>query len=456
MDRVRYRYRHQHLLTEAIYEGVNCGKGKDTQGSSSLAQSRHDCSTASGRTHDRRSNPLNYALVVGVSRYQALSTLAGVVNDVREISALLVSNDAKGYSLTRLLDEDATKAAIEKQVANLLNVVEAGDTVIVFFAGHGGLVGDQAYFMPADFAGGSPNAQALSLQWLRDQFDHLPCDKALFLLDFCHSGGAIARSGQAAIKRALDIEGQGKVIISACTKVQTSHEDSESGHGWFTKAVLDGLRGAAVNGDGWVTINSLFAYVCKWVKDQGDRFTADQTPLMHGTHNGEVKLIHRQSQAEPRLAPPARLGPKLRRSDFEPLEAARELFDDLHQLILGQEATLQQGGIKLMILTDDKNEKVYVLRLANGKKLSLGLVIGSWGFESVSFRFGWNQNGFPLQGQSSANDIFRPEAKPGESEDWIACTIGAVVATKASLPKSKFIDAFWSFVCKQLESLDRH
>lgn len=399
---------------------------------------------------------MNHALVIGISRYAHQSNLGGVANDVREISRLLASSDQTSYSLTTLLDADATKEQIEKNVSRLVETVGADDTVILFLAGHGDVSGDVAYFLPAEFSSDHAS-NAVSLRWLREQFDRLPSRKALLLLDFCHSGGAISRSGMTAISRALDLEGEGKVIISACSKTEKSHEDSTSGHGWFTKAVLDGLKGGAKNTDGWVTVNSLFQYVCQYVKTQVNQFFVNQTPQMHGTHNGEIRLVHTTESPEVRLATKALPGPKLKRAGYDQDVAARELFDSLHELLMDQQETLQEAGVRFLVQKNEHTEKIYSLKLQNGKQLSLAIAMGGLlgGFGSVKMRYGWNASAFALSGSNSANDIFTPENKPGQPEDWVRCSMGAVVKAKESIPKTDFLNSFWDFVCRQLEMLDR-
>ena len=62
---------------------------------------------------------------------------------------------------------------------------------------------------------------------------------------------------------------------------------------------------------------------------------------------------------------------------------------------------------------------------------------------------------FNLSGTNSANDIFTPVNVPGEEEDYVQTTMGAVVRDNRVLPKPEFLEAFWAFVCRTLEALDR-
>ena len=111
-------------------------------------------------------------------------------------------------------------------------------------------------------------------------------------LDFCHSGGIIPRDfgtepdDREVISRALEVvQGQGKLIVAACTPGQKAYESAVVGHGLFTAALLRGLKGEAAN-QGEVTINSLFDYIARQMSS--DR----QQPMMFGQMTGRVVLMH--------------------------------------------------------------------------------------------------------------------------------------------------------------------
>ena len=79
------------------------------------------------------------------------------------------------------------------------------------------------------------------------------------------------------------VQGQGKLIVAACTPGQKAYE--LGAHALFTDALLRGLKGEAAN-KGEVTINSLFDYIDKRISS--DR----QRPMMFGQMTGRVVLMH--------------------------------------------------------------------------------------------------------------------------------------------------------------------
>src|SRR5208282_3736109 len=105
------------------------------------------------------------------------------------------------------------------------------------------------------------------LKKIKEAFDASPSQRAFLWLDFCHSGGIVPRDlggapdDREVISRALEVvQGQGKLIVAACTPSQLAWESSTVGHGLFTAALLKGLKGDAST-KGEVTVNSLYDYI---------------------------------------------------------------------------------------------------------------------------------------------------------------------------------------------------
>ena len=70
-------------------------------------------------------------------------------------------------------------------------------------------------------------SNGVPLKKIKEAFDASPSQRAFLWLDFCHSGGIIPRDlgaepdDREVISRALEVvQGQGKLIIAACTPSQ--------------------------------------------------------------------------------------------------------------------------------------------------------------------------------------------------------------------------------------------
>jgi uncharacterized caspase-like protein len=153
-------------------------------------------------------------------------------------------------------------------------------------------VKDEYFFVSHDTQADALPATGVPLAKIKAAFDATPSQRAFLWLDFCHSGGILPRDlagvpdDRAVIERSLKVvQGQGKLILAACTPYQSAWESAQVGHGLFTDALLRGLKGGAQNA-GEVTVNSLFDYIDKQMGS--DR----QRPMMFGQMIGRVVLMH--------------------------------------------------------------------------------------------------------------------------------------------------------------------
>jgi hypothetical protein len=88
------------------------------------------------------------ALVIGIDHYPNLpprGQLQKAVNDARSVGAALAEI---GFSVTRI--ENASKSEISRALGVLEQTVAAGDTVFLFFAGHGIEINGTNYLLPGD------------------------------------------------------------------------------------------------------------------------------------------------------------------------------------------------------------------------------------------------------------------------------------------------------------------
>lgn len=137
--------------------------------------------------------------VIGVDRYQAWRPLSNAVRDAMGAAALF---ERLGFEqITEpLLDDRATGKAIQELVTDDLMALGFEDSLVLFYAGHGGTrshdLGDQeiktGYLIPVD-ASELPNKVATWIEldgWLR-AISLLPAKHILVILDACYSGIAL-------------------------------------------------------------------------------------------------------------------------------------------------------------------------------------------------------------------------------------------------------------------------
>ena len=136
------------------------------------------------------------ALLIGINRYRIPGAdLRGCVNDVQNIQGVLTQYYGfEAQEIKIVTDYEATKQAVQTEIATLLSKARRGDVLFLHYSGHGSNVpdknGDEADFRdeilcPTDLDWQDP----LLDDWLRQRFDALPAGVNLtVLMDCCHSG----------------------------------------------------------------------------------------------------------------------------------------------------------------------------------------------------------------------------------------------------------------------------
>jgi hypothetical protein len=229
------------------------------------------------------------ALVIGVSNYpNPKDKLPAVAADVREMAKVLSSRNGTfaSKSIKVLADNEATRDSVLAALVSAFEGSEA-ETVFVYIAGHGMQIGGKYYYVAYDTANEST---AVPLATIKALFDSTKSRRAFLWLDFCHSGGILARGDSEdidIIKREIGVvSGHGKVIVAACTAAQLSYESSTLGHGFFTHALLRGLQGEAKSSQGEVTAHSLYEFIDHQVTNQR------QQPVFFGETTGRIVLAY--------------------------------------------------------------------------------------------------------------------------------------------------------------------
>lgn len=182
-----------------------------------------------------------------------------------------------------LLDKKATKDSIIKA----LSEIECGpqDTLLVFLAGHGTIINDKFHYLPFG-SNGETGENTLSSQELGQILAELPATRQVLFLDTCHAGAsakdmadllvdkkpllASRRGSQLVRDQKLLARQAGTFLVAGSSPSATAAEVPELGHGLFTYAVLDGLKGEQEDSE--VTVNELLRYLNQRVPELSLKF----------------------------------------------------------------------------------------------------------------------------------------------------------------------------------------
>jgi uncharacterized caspase-like protein len=233
------------------------------------------------------------------------------------------------------MDRQATKAAIHSTIVNVIDPVEDENTVVtIFFSGHGMYAPDDdgdendpydEFLVPYEI-----EWDAIEMEWrhemairddeLNNWLSYLESQHIAILIDSCFSGGMLEASpseetrgiawqptsrGQVTAAQwqdgiAEDIQGPGRVVLTASTEDQSSWEFGELNNGVFTYYLIESFRtpSADTNTNGWISAEEAYAYLSPLVDAYvWSRVAQHQNPQISDGVSGEVDLIQLNSSA---------------------------------------------------------------------------------------------------------------------------------------------------------------
>ena len=235
-----------------------------------------------------------YAIVVGIEQYrQDLPRADFADHDAKIMREYLVKR--LGYeeeNVVLLSNDHATKTDIEKYVEKWLpNRVDPGDSVFVYFSGHGSpnpKTGD-AYLIPFDGDPAYLETTGYSLKRLYDNLAKLPAKEIVVLLDSCFSGAGgrsvLAKGARPMVNvMPVSVIPANMAVLAASSGEQVSSTYTQKSHGLLTYFFLKGLQGEGdQDKDGVISLGELFAYVKPQVQRVARReYNNDQVPQLLG------------------------------------------------------------------------------------------------------------------------------------------------------------------------------
>lgn len=228
--------------------------------------------------------------------------------DPKRVVLALSGNPQKNASKDRLkllenagaLVRDPTLTEIIKLLESQAKSVGKNGILIVAFATHG-ISEEGTQYLLTSTSLLKHRTTSVSETMVRDIVSQWRVPRSLILLDACRqrltrdarTGDADPRSVAGLMRAMAAIHGQ--VVFSAATAGQYAYDDDTRRNGVFTAAVIEGLQcRARVNKQGFVTVDSLHAYVeeqvLSWVRRNKDPQARTATNLQSEGRSRDMPL----------------------------------------------------------------------------------------------------------------------------------------------------------------------
>jgi len=204
------------------------------------------------------------ALLVGIDTYKHFNGLRTCVADATAMQELLERNadGSPNYSCRLMVygrnmsnTPKVTRALLREACRELFD--STGD-VLFYFSGHGSLTEVGGYLATWE---SQADDWGIPMQEIIDRASASPARDILVILDCCHAGAAgnaslLNRPGE---RNPLAALRENMTVIAASRASESSVESDK--YSLFTASLLDALDGGAADSVGWVTAQSIYAYV---------------------------------------------------------------------------------------------------------------------------------------------------------------------------------------------------
>lgn len=216
-----------------------------------------------------------YALIAGVSAYQnSEMNLGNTTKDAKELKSVLDRLNVKSALLTsKYANYDNIKAKLEK----IVETAKTGDKIMFFFSGHGA---------PGNFC---TYDRLFPYGDLVNILSKAKAKEIYCFVDACHSGSVhetTTSNYDWAKNRSI-------IFFMGCKPEEFSYESRWIGNGFFTKALLKGIRGKAAP-DGKITVRNLFDYIYKDVTAHTRQYQQPQHPMLIGPSTMHQNVLFRR------------------------------------------------------------------------------------------------------------------------------------------------------------------
>jgi formylglycine-generating enzyme required for sulfatase activity/uncharacterized caspase-like protein len=269
----------------------------------------------------------NWVIAIGINEYDNLKPLKYAKKDAEAIKAwcereggfdrggiFLFTEDSPPIPASPPIPTQLTHGRLKRFLQRQFQtpLLNSGDNLWFFFAGHGRRDQDKDYLMLPDSDPGNVRETAVSVDYVTERLRRSGADNVVLLLDACRDEDSRGGLGIG------EEEYQGVITFYSCTANQQSWEIDELQQGSFTHTLLEGLRR---QGEGnCATVERLDEYLRRQVEKINARYGKPrQNPYLKAEPPHKLYFILLEQVATLRDVQPLKYQASLaeNRSDFD-------------------------------------------------------------------------------------------------------------------------------------------
>ncbi|MDB9523027.1 SUMF1/EgtB/PvdO family nonheme iron enzyme [Dolichospermum circinale CS-1225] len=317
----------------------------------------------------------NWAISIGINQYDNLQSLNFAKRDAEAMAAwfreeakfdqvFLFTEDSPPINTSPPIPTQPTYGRLRRflQAQFEQPLLEPGDNLWFFFAGHGMRHADKDYLMLADSDPGDIEHTAISVEFITERLRRSRADNVVLFLDACRE-----ESSRSGLGIGLE-QHQGVITFYSCAANQKSWEITELQHGSFTYTLLTGLR---LHGEAnCATVERLDRYLNSSVPKLNTRYQKEiQNPYLKAEPPYKMYYILLEQSATMR--------------DVESLKLQASLSENQGNFELAEQIWIRVLGVsradldaisaikRIAIKTSDSIEKPVSLKVNNYQSIGL-------------------------------------------------------------------------------------
>lgn len=209
---------------------------------------------------------MRMAVAIGLNTYKHLPHLTGCVADAKAITELLErhANNDVNYDCSLFTSESHPNFRSEnlRAEAERILTLKGVESAVFYFAGHGSRAGRAGTLLTAECMEGGTAFMMAELIGMANVSD---AREVVIILDCCRAGAIL---DELTILGTVPLR-EGVSVLAACRGTETANEIN--GRGVYTSHICEALKGGAADVRGYVTVVSIYAYVCEVISSWKSR-----------------------------------------------------------------------------------------------------------------------------------------------------------------------------------------
>jgi hypothetical protein len=269
-----------------------------------------------------------FALIIGVDNYAdtQISTLGGASNDAKTLADALIEYggfDPEQVTLlasNQSLERQPTRGNILRRLSNLASAIPSDGLLLIFFAGHGVERAGQAFLLPSDAQVNNDvellEQTAINVMQVKERVRKIGVKQVVMIVDACRNdpGGRADADNPLTpnYTKGFSFDTRNKEVSAFVTLYATemnhrAYEYKEKHQGYFTWALVEGLKGAAANDKKEITLANLIKYLQDIVpkrvtQDLGKGKEQRPFAIIEGYKADDLVLAISTAKYDPKLA----------------------------------------------------------------------------------------------------------------------------------------------------------